>query len=85
MRISFVFTFTVTLLLRGNVHPKVVSERLGHSSITITPDVYSHCVLTMQETATESIGNMIYGEEETADRRPIVSAVESDLTGEATF
>ncbi len=49
-----------TLLLRANVHPKIVSERLGHSSISITLDVYSHCVPTMQETATKSISNMIY-------------------------
>ncbi|HEX8457621.1 MAG TPA: hypothetical protein VF656_10010 [Pyrinomonadaceae bacterium] len=73
-----------TLLLRGNIHPKFVSERLGHSSITITLDVYSHCVPTMQETATEKIGNMIYGAIETPDRHPPVSAVELDLTDEAT-
>jgi integrase len=74
-----------TLLLRANIHPKVVSERLGHSSITITLDVYSHCVPTMQETATESIGNMLYGVKETTGKSPLVSAVELDLTDEATF
>ena len=31
-----------TLLLTAGVHPKVVSERLGHSSIAITLDIYSH-------------------------------------------
>lgn len=50
-----------TLLLRANIHPKIVSERLGHSSISITLDIYSHCVPTMQETATKSISNMLYG------------------------
>lgn len=50
-----------SLLLRANVHPKIVSERLGHSSVAITLDIYSHCVPTMQETATKSISNMIYG------------------------
>lgn len=73
-----------TLLLRANVHAKVVSERLGHSSITITLDVYSHCVPTMQETATESIGNMIYGAKETTSESALVSAVDLDMTDEAT-
>jgi len=49
-----------TLLLRANVHPKIVYERLGHSSVAITLDIYSHCVPTMQETATQSIVGMIY-------------------------
>ncbi|GIP52862.1 site-specific integrase [Paenibacillus vini] len=31
-----------SLLLQQNVHPKVVSERLGHSSVGITLDRYSH-------------------------------------------
>ncbi|WP_337100493.1 tyrosine-type recombinase/integrase [Paenibacillus sp. YIM B09110] len=31
-----------SLLLQQNVHPKLVSERLGHSSIGITLDRYSH-------------------------------------------
>lgn len=36
-------------LLRQGVHPKVVSERLGHSSIRITLDTYSHLLPNMQE------------------------------------
>ena len=31
-----------TMALSAGVHPKVVQERLGHSSITVTLDVYSH-------------------------------------------
>ena len=31
-----------TLMLRQGVHPKVVSERLGHSLVAITLDTYSH-------------------------------------------
>jgi len=31
-----------SLLLRSGVHPKVVSERLGHASVGITLDTYSH-------------------------------------------
>jgi integrase len=40
-----------TLLLAAGVHLKVVSERLGHSSIMLTGDVYSH-VMPETETAT---------------------------------
>ncbi len=32
-----------TLMLKQGVHPKIVSERLGHASITITLDTYSLC------------------------------------------
>jgi integrase len=50
-----------SLLLAANVHPKVVSERLGHSSVTITLDVYSHVLPTMQETASEKLEQILRG------------------------
>ena len=37
------------------MHPKVVSERLGHASIGITLDAYSHVMPGMQEEAVEKI------------------------------
>jgi integrase len=37
------------------VHPKVVSERLGHASIGITLDTYSHVMPGMQEEPAEKI------------------------------
>jgi integrase len=40
-----------TQLLRQGVHPKVVSERLGHATVGITLDVYSHVLPGMQEEA----------------------------------
>jgi integrase len=40
-----------TQLLVASVHPKVVQERLGHSTITTTLDLYSHVSETMQEDA----------------------------------
>ena len=40
-----------TILLRAGVHPKVVQERLGHSSIAITLDTYSHATPATQEDA----------------------------------
>ena len=44
-----------TLLLGKNVNPKVVSEMLGHSSIAITLDTYSHVLPTMQESAARAM------------------------------
>jgi integrase len=40
-----------TILLLKNVNPKIVSETLGHASIAITLDTYSHVLPTMQESA----------------------------------
>ena len=44
-----------TLLLAADVHPKVVSERLGHSNIAITMDIYSHVIPGLQEAAAEAL------------------------------
>ena len=38
-------------MLAENVHPKIVQERLGHSSIAITMDIYSHLMPNMQADA----------------------------------
>ena len=40
-----------TQLLRAGVHPKIAQERLGHSSIATTMDLYSHVTASMQEDA----------------------------------
>jgi integrase len=40
-----------TQMLSNNVHPKIASERLGHSKVSITLDLYSHVVPGMQEDA----------------------------------
>jgi len=40
-----------TLALSAGVHPKVVSERLGHANIGITLDTYSHCLPALSEEA----------------------------------
>lgn len=42
-------------LLRAGVHPKIVSERLGHSSVGITLDTYSHVLPGMQQDAVRLI------------------------------
>jgi integrase len=41
----------ITELLRAGVHPKIASERAGHSSVAMTLDTYSHAVPSMQEDA----------------------------------
>lgn len=45
-----------SLMLARGVHLKVVSERLGHSSIGITGDIYSHVLPSVQREAAESFG-----------------------------
>ncbi|MFZ2016324.1 MAG: site-specific integrase [Nocardioides sp.] len=42
-----------TLLLELGEHPKIVQERLGHSTITTTMNIYSHVTPTMQKTAVD--------------------------------
>jgi len=50
-----------TLMLEAGVNPKVASERLGHSSVVITLDTYSHVMPTMQRDATEKLAGALYG------------------------
>jgi integrase len=38
-------------MLAANVHPKIMQERFGHSSVAITMDIYSHLMPNMQEDA----------------------------------
>ena len=48
-------------LLAENVHPKIVQERLGHSSIAITMDIYSHLMLNMQADAAAKVDLALRG------------------------
>jgi len=48
-----------TLLLGANVHPKVVSERLGHATVGITLDTYSHVLPHLQEEAARKIDALL--------------------------
>ena len=43
-----------SLMLKEGVHPQVVSERLGHASISITLDTYSHVLPGIQRAAAEA-------------------------------
>jgi integrase len=51
-----------TLLLDQGVPLKVVSERLGHSSVSITADLYQHVLEHMQTDAAEKAGAVLFGD-----------------------
>ena len=44
-----------TQLLLAGVHPRIAQERLGHSTVVLTLDLYSHVTATMQEDAAAKI------------------------------
>ena len=50
-----------TLLLTKAIHPKIVQEMLGHSSITITLDIYSHVLPNMQERTVSAMEDIFEG------------------------
>jgi integrase len=47
-----------TLAMRAGVHPRVVQERLGHSTIAVTLGTYSHVAPVMHEDAAELVAGM---------------------------
>ncbi len=49
-----------TLALAAGVHPKGVSERLGHATVAFTLDVYSHAVPALQEEAADRVAALIF-------------------------
>jgi len=48
-------------LLKAGIHPKVAQVRAGHSSVTVTMDIYSHVTDGMQREAAEQIDNVLTG------------------------
>jgi hypothetical protein len=46
--------------LAAGVHPKVVSERLGHSSVAFTLDTYAHVMPGMQSEAAPLFSDLVY-------------------------
>lgn len=49
-----------TLLLAAGENSKIVAERLGHSSVKMTLDTYSHVFPDMQQAATDKLETMLY-------------------------
>ena len=48
-----------SLLLAQGVHPRVVMEQLGHSTITLTMNVYSHVIPALQRDAADRMDAML--------------------------
>jgi integrase len=48
-----------TLMLSSGIHPKIVSEMLGHSTTAITIDLYSHVRPHMQQSAAATIDQVL--------------------------
>ncbi len=52
-----------TMMLSQGVHPKIVAERLGHSRVTTTLDIYSHALPNLQEEAAAKLDEMLRGQD----------------------
>jgi integrase len=48
-----------TLALERGIHPRVVQERLGHSTIAITLGIYSHVAPTLHDEAAELVASLV--------------------------
>ncbi|MGG3839703.1 site-specific integrase [Paenibacillus thiaminolyticus] len=59
-----------TLLLKAGIHPKIVQERLGHSSINVTLDTYSHVLPNLQEAVLRNVGDSITGQQN-EEKKPL--------------
>lgn len=51
-----------TAMIEANVPMKTVQERMGHTSITITYDIYGHCTKTMNESAADVMDNVAFSQ-----------------------
>lgn len=72
-----------TAALKSGVHPKVVSERLGHASVAFTLSFYSHVIPGMDKDAADEIATVILGMPEPSDpRAEQAPSDEGDETGE---
>jgi integrase len=52
--------------LNPPAHPKVISERLGHSTVAMTLDLYSHAIPALQHDAVATIADLVGGAAATA-------------------
>lgn len=48
-----------TMLIEQDINPKIIQERLGHSRIGITLDIYSHVLPSMQKQAADKLEEMV--------------------------
>ena len=59
----------VSLLIQLGAHPKAIQERLGHSSITVTMDVYGHLFPSVAEALTERLDEVFRAARDAPERR----------------
>lgn len=52
-----------TIALTAGTHPKVVADGLGHATIAVTLDTYSHVIPTLQEQTANELASLILGHE----------------------
>ena len=74
-------TFASLMLLAG-IHPKIVSEALGHSSVAFTLDVYSHLVPGLQEAAGKRLDEVLEPRLREARNVGKMSAIDHERTGQ---
>ncbi|MCU7756894.1 hypothetical protein N7988_28105 (plasmid) [Bacillus cereus] len=58
---NFVVSTHATSLLLEGINPKIVAERLGHSKVSVTLDIYSHVLPNMQKEAAEKLNKTLFG------------------------
>ena len=58
-----------SLMLKQGIHPKIVQERLGHATIAVTLDTYSHVTPGLQEAAAERFDEFINSRESEVTRK----------------
>ena len=73
-----------TLALQAGIHPKVVSERLGHATVSITLDTYSHAIPAMQEEAAALIAGLVFAASSTRRSTPPTHSGEAPLAQQWT-
>ena len=50
-----------TLAFKQNIRPKIVSDTLGHSKISITLNLYSHVIPDMQDKLADAVADVLNG------------------------
>ena len=50
-----------TLALKKNIHPKIVSEAMGHSKVGITMNLYQHVIPDMQNELADAVADVLSG------------------------
>jgi integrase len=58
-----------SLMLKQGTHPKIVQERLGHATIAVTLDMYSHVAPGLQEAAAASFDNLVLPKQESVPEK----------------